>query len=84
MPWEVAILPTVDVEPVDDETVMTWIHEFVSKSQQLITDEAITRFLCGIATPLSTKLKASKMVGYGKLEQQPFSDTLARVKQLPR
>lgn len=81
---EIAILPTVDVESVDDETVMTWIHEFVSKSQQLITDEAITRFLCGIATPLSTKLKANKMVGYGKLEQQPFSDTLARVKQLPR
>ena len=81
---QVATLPSVDVESVHDETVMTWIHEFISASQQLITDEAITRFLCGIATPLSTKLKASKMAGYGKLEQQPFADTLARVKQLPR
>ncbi len=81
---QVATLPSVDVESVHDETVMTWIHEFISASQQLITDEAITRFLCGIATPLSTKLKASKMAGYGKLDQQPFADTLARVKQLPR
>ncbi|MFA0520325.1 recombinase RecQ, partial [Vibrio sp. 10N.222.55.E8] len=78
---EIAILPTVDIEPVDDKTVLAWIHEFAAKSQPLITDEAITRFLCGIATPLSTKLKASKMVGYGKLEQQPFSDTLALVKR---
>ena len=40
--------------------------------------------LCGIATPLSTKLKASKMSGYGKLEQYPFRDTLALVQQTPR
>ncbi|MEZ9246958.1 ATP-dependent DNA helicase RecQ [Vibrio lentus] len=81
---EIATLPSVKAEPIDEEIVIAWIQEFIANSQQLITDEAITRFLCGIATPLSTKLKASKMSGYGKLEQQPFSETLALVKRLPR
>ncbi|MGF1752398.1 RecQ family ATP-dependent DNA helicase [Vibrio makurazakiensis] len=73
---QVANLPSNQFEEVEAESVVLWIKEFVSASDQLITNEAVARFLCGIATPLSTKLKASKMAGYGKLEQQPFSQVL--------
>ncbi|MGI2258747.1 RecQ family ATP-dependent DNA helicase [Shewanella sp. GXUN23E] len=37
-----------------------------------LTPEAITRFLCGIATPQSTRLRAGKMTGFGKFANMPF------------
>ncbi|KAB0304385.1 RecQ family ATP-dependent DNA helicase [Vibrio fortis] len=80
----VAKLPNVPLEAIDEGDFKAWVNEFISSSPQWVTDEAITRFLSGIATPLSTKLKASKMSGYGKLEQHPFRDTLALVQRTPR
>ncbi|MBW3698027.1 RecQ family ATP-dependent DNA helicase [Vibrio sp. T187] len=80
----VAALPSQAVSDIDKEQVNLWMKEFISASSQLITDAALARFLCGIATPLSTKLKASKMAGYGKLEQQAFSEVLAIVNELER
>ena len=81
---EVASLPGHLVEPIDEEIAQQWISEFLVNATQLITDEAIARFLSGIATPLSTKMKASKMMGYGKLERHPFSQTLQLVQRLER
>lgn len=37
----------------------------------------MAKFLCGISTPLFTKLKASKMNGFGKLEAYPFAEVMA-------
>ncbi|MGB1321503.1 MAG: RecQ family ATP-dependent DNA helicase [Vibrio gallaecicus] len=81
---EIASLPGHIVDPIDEEVAQQWISEFLANATQLITDEAIARFLSGIATPLSTKMKASKMMGYGKLEQYPFSKTLQLVQRLER
>ncbi|MGF1711103.1 RecQ family ATP-dependent DNA helicase [Vibrio kagoshimensis] len=81
---EIASLPRHIVDPIDEEMAQQWISEFLANATQLITDEAIARFLSGIATPLSTKMKASKMMGYGKLEQYPFSKTLQVVQRLGR
>ena len=81
---EIASLPGHSVDPIDEEVAQQWISEFLANATQLITDEAIARFLSGIATPLSTKMKASKMMGYGKLEQYPFSKTLQVVQRLGR
>ncbi|MFA0568807.1 RecQ family ATP-dependent DNA helicase [Vibrio gallaecicus] len=81
---EIASLPGHLVDPIDEEMAQQWISEFLANATQLITDEAIARFLSGIATPLSTKMKASKMMGYGKLEQYPFSKTLLLVQRLER
>ncbi|NOH98002.1 RecQ family ATP-dependent DNA helicase [Vibrio sp. 99-70-13A1] len=81
---DIASLPGHLVDPIDEEIAQQWISEFLANATQLITDEAIARFLSGIATPLSTKMKASKMMGYGKLEQYPFSKTLQLVQRLER
>ena len=79
-----AILPSPMIIAIDEEQVAKWVKEFISSSQQLITDQALARFLCGIATPLSTKMKASKMAGYGQLEAQPFREVLNTVQSVPR
>ncbi|HCH01802.1 MAG TPA: recombinase RecQ [Vibrio sp.] len=77
---KVATLPSPYLDDVEIEKVNHWLKPYRQafseheKSQQwTLSLEAQTRFLCGIATPLSTQLKASKMDGYGKLEQYPFA-----------
>lgn len=79
-----AVLPSPTIHSINEELVTQWIREFISSSPQLITDQAIARFLCGIATPLSTKMKASKMAGYGQLEAQPFKAVLNAVQAVAR
>ncbi|WP_117235198.1 RecQ family ATP-dependent DNA helicase [Vibrio maerlii] len=71
--------PTVDIET---SQLQSWVTPFVQAATQPLTSEAITRFLCGIATPLSTHLKASKMAGYGKLENARFEDVLKLTQQI--
>ncbi|MDR7018538.1 RecQ family ATP-dependent DNA helicase [Aeromonas salmonicida] len=39
----------------------------------------LTRFLCGIATPLTTRVKAKSLVGFGQLAAHPFAEVLAAV-----
>ncbi len=43
----------------------------------VLTTGAIARFLCGIATPLTSQLKASKMPGFGRYGAYPFADIRA-------
>ena len=45
----------------------------------LATPKALARFLCGITTPESTRLKARQMEGFGRLESTPFSEVLELV-----
>jgi ATP-dependent DNA helicase RecQ len=47
-----------------------------------LSAELITRFLCGINTPLLTKLKAKKLTGFAKLESVPYSKVYQQVEQL--
>jgi len=39
----------------------------------------ITRFLCGISSPLNTKIKARSLDGHGSLERFPYASVLAEV-----
>ena len=43
--------------------------------------ECLTRFLCGIAVPLLTKLKARGMSGFGALEAYPYAEVRDWVQQ---
>ncbi len=77
---KVATLPKPYLDEVPLETIAHWIKPFKSafdnsphQEEMQLTSEAITRFLCGISTPLSSKLKANKMEGASKLEQYPFA-----------
>lgn len=40
---------------------------------------AITRFLCGISSPLNSKLKVRSMHGHGSLERFPYTEVLSEV-----
>lgn len=76
---QVATLPQETTNQIDSSLLDKWVGEFVSAGKQSISNEALTRMLCGITTPLSTKLKAKKMEGFGQLERHPFSLVLEKV-----
>lgn len=71
------ILPALDIDQIAE-----WIKPYCQASNDALTSEAISRFLCGIATPLSTQLKASKMEGFAKLEFYPFNQVNQAVMSL--
>ncbi|MEZ9230434.1 ATP-dependent DNA helicase RecQ [Vibrio amylolyticus] len=79
---QTATLPQIDTAEIDLDRLNKWVSEFSIASKPSISNEALTRMLCGITTPLSTKLKAKKMEGFGQLEQHPFSVVLQKVKAI--
>jgi ATP-dependent DNA helicase RecQ len=68
-----------DLVMLDINQIAQWIQPFIQASEDLLSNKAISRFLCGIATPLSTRLKANKMAGFAKLEHYPFSEVYKSV-----
>ncbi len=60
----------------------TLITPFIQSSPDSLTAKAVTRFLCGITTPLSSKLKASRMDGFGKYAEYPFAEVHGKVAEL--
>ncbi|WP_375751436.1 ATP-dependent DNA helicase RecQ [Vibrio sp. HN007] len=79
---DVATLSGADLAPIDDEQLFKWIQPYRQAGGNGLSPKAICRYLCGITTPLSTKLKASKMEGFGKLEAYPFATVARKVKEL--
>ncbi|WP_434355206.1 RecQ family ATP-dependent DNA helicase [Parasalinivibrio latis] len=78
---KVANLPGQDVlSPIIPEKLVAWCQPLIKASEEALSSATLTRFLCGIATPAGTKLKASKMEGYGKLENYPYADVLEQVR----
>ncbi|WP_349917906.1 RecQ family ATP-dependent DNA helicase [Aeromonas veronii] len=76
---EIANLPVLPSQPLPNEHgLRAWCDPFVTlgKSQD---PRVLTRFLCGIATPLSTRVKAKNLAGFGQLAAHPFADVLAAV-----
>ncbi len=72
------MIRSVSTQPIPaDLAVRT--ERFRSAAGSKATPVAITRFLCGIASPMNTKLKAKSMSGCGSLERFPYADALAEV-----
>ncbi len=69
-----ARLKRQELPPVDPRQVANWLQPYRQAGEGLLADEALSRFLCGITTPLCSRLKGSKMEGYGKLEKYPFAE----------
>ncbi len=78
----VAQLPGRELPPLDSRQISTWLQPYLQASKASLSDKALSRFLCGITTPLSTKLKASKMDGFGKLEKYPFAEVNEKIKEI--
>jgi ATP-dependent DNA helicase RecQ len=47
----------------------------------LLSAASLTRFLCGIAAPLLTQLKARKLAGFAALEHYPYAEVRAWVQE---
>jgi len=78
----VATLSGRSLPALDHQQIADWIKPYCESSKQPLSSQAVSRFLCGIATPLSTQLKGSKMEGFGTLEFYPFNQVNDVVQQL--
>ncbi|PKF78429.1 recombinase RecQ [Vibrio sp. vnigr-6D03] len=76
----VATLPSSNFAEYERENIPNWIAPYQHAMKDQATPKALARFLCGITTPESTRLKARQMEGFGRLESTPFSEVLELVK----
>ncbi|MEZ9526724.1 RecQ family ATP-dependent DNA helicase [Enterovibrio norvegicus] len=73
----VSLLPKADdLSDVSREQLHLWCQPLIDaavKEGLVVTPEALARYLCGIATPLTGRLRAGKMIGFAKMAQYPFA-----------
>ncbi len=75
----VATFPSSQNEIPELTHLSAWINEFIQLSPTAVSNAAVSRFLCGISTPLITQLKASKLQGYGAMANVSFEQVLKQV-----
>ncbi|WP_368219887.1 ATP-dependent DNA helicase RecQ [Aeromonas sp. R7-2] len=79
---EIAVLPPLPSPGLPNEHgLRTWCDPLIALCHQR-HPRILTRFLCGIATPLTTRLKARDLAGFGQLADHPFAEVLAAVSAL--
>lgn len=79
---EVAILPPLPTLTLPNENgLRAWCDPLIALCHTR-HPRILTRFLCGIATPLTTRVKAKSLAGFGQLAAHPFADVLAAVSRL--
>ena len=65
--------------------LQAWCQPLLTASgQPQLPPRVLARYLCGITTPLTTRLKARSLPGFAKLEAYPFAQVLTQVEALPR
>ncbi len=82
----VAIMPRSPVlMPLNEKSFQTLTSAFIEKvmigHSALLSSVLISRFLCGLTTPVFTKLKARSINGFANLEHYAFSDVKNWVEQ---
>ncbi|RJG47512.1 RecQ family ATP-dependent DNA helicase [Motilimonas pumila] len=84
---QVAQLP-IDISNnnVNSEQLLTWLQPFRESFQQSLgyapSAAAQGKFLCGIATPVLTKIKGKKMAGFAQLQNFPMAQVIAALEEL--
>ncbi|MFK8771965.1 RecQ family ATP-dependent DNA helicase, partial [Aeromonas caviae] len=79
---EIAVLPPLASPGLPNEHgLRAWCDPLIALCHQR-HPRILTRFLCGIATPLTTRLKARDLAGFGQLADHPFAEVLAVVSAL--
>ncbi|MCG7599658.1 RecQ family ATP-dependent DNA helicase [Halomonas sp. McH1-25] len=71
--------PPVPLPPLEAQSFAALCGELIARHQatfggRLPGVELVTRFLCGIATPLFTRLKARQIKGFAQLESYPYAE----------
>ncbi|WP_447835651.1 RecQ family ATP-dependent DNA helicase [Aeromonas salmonicida] len=76
---EVAVLPPLPTLTLPNENrLRAWCDPLIALCHTS-HPRILTRFLCGIATPLTTRVKAKSLAGFGQLAAHPFAEVLAAV-----
>ncbi|HEA3087775.1 TPA: RecQ family ATP-dependent DNA helicase [Aeromonas salmonicida] len=76
---EVAVLPPLPTLTLPNENgLRAWCDPLIALCHTH-HPRILTRFLCGIATPLTTQVKAKSLAGFGQLAAYPFAEVLAAV-----
>ncbi|WP_265421434.1 RecQ family ATP-dependent DNA helicase [Aeromonas salmonicida] len=79
---EVAVLPPLPTLTLPNEKgLRAWCDPLIALCHTN-HPRILTRFLCGIATPLTTRVKAKSLAGFGQLAAHPFADVLAAVSRI--
>ncbi|WP_163132600.1 ATP-dependent DNA helicase RecQ [Agarivorans sp. Alg241-V36] len=73
-------------KPLADEDIAVYLQELkqhLSASQQVqLSPIMACRFLTGVTSPWSTKLKLRQLAGFARCEKQPYANTLQQVERL--
>lgn len=78
----IAILPEPDyLTPLAEYDFQLTCGEAISKLQRHTSAVLLTRFLCGLTTPLFTKLKMRPVKGFALFERYRFKEVMAWVEQ---
>jgi ATP-dependent DNA helicase RecQ len=78
----IAQLPKSHTQQASASEVSAWLTELQKKSSTPLSHNLQAKFLCGIATPVFTKLKARSLAGFARLESAPYAQVLALVESL--
>ncbi|POG24970.1 recombinase RecQ [Aeromonas bestiarum] len=79
---EVAVLPPLPILTLPNESGLSaWCDPLIALCHSR-HPRILTRFLCGIATPLTTRVKAKSLAGFGQLAMHPFANVLAAVSRI--
>lgn len=77
---KVALPHTMTLKPMADFTHGEIAGEFIRAAGDRYTDTNLTRFLCGIYTPMFARLRIKEMPHFGILANHPFSEVSAWVR----
>ncbi|WP_318421968.1 RecQ family ATP-dependent DNA helicase [Photobacterium leiognathi] len=78
----ITLPPLPTLPDVSDQVLTQWCDQFINACDIAPSVAAITRFLNGMTTPLTTKIKAKQFDGFGQLEAYPFEQTYAHIQRL--
>lgn len=79
---QVAILPKLAPQQGKERQIGEWLTQLETKAKSPLSVNLKAKFLCGIATPTFTKLKARSLAGFGQLETTPFIQVKQWIEQL--
>lgn len=78
---QVAVLPPLPSLIMPNAAgIRAWCDPLIAKTG-LVDARVLARFLCGIAMPITNRIKAKSMAGFGQLAAHPFANVLAAVQQ---
>lgn len=73
------LMSRTELAPLTSQIVEQKLVTFINKAGSSASKESCAGFLCGITTPLLTKLKSRGIPGFGSLESYAYSDVLRSI-----